>query len=183
MKKLIMKCLIISLFIAGCAKLVAESSNPFSSKSLSASSDVVAIVEIFAGERNANGGYQLKASLNKRLKGGEGSSDVVFLHDQDQMSDEPSKIGGKYLVFLKIKNDLYETNKEGFSVVEVGEFAADRPDLSLVLRKLNLSSDRIVKVDSSDVFIYPVICTYGSEEICEKVFLMLDGALQLPTND
>ncbi|GAA5442107.1 hypothetical protein Misp06_00268 [Microbulbifer sp. NBRC 101763] len=173
-----MKKFIISLLLFGCSGSIAEIPFSFSAEQLFSSSDVVAIVELSEGKLTNEGLYLLKASLEKSIKGKKRNSFLSFAHREGHFSDKPDRLGGKYLVFLKTHNGIYTTNTEGFSVIEVAEIAAERPDMELALRRLNLGSNRIVNDFDKETVWYPVICTYGSEKICENAFDILEYALR-----
>jgi len=165
---------LIMLFSSAC--FAWENPKEISSKELFNSSDVVAILKIIKGELVANNTYQVTGRIEKKFKGDVKSSELAFEHI-GFFSDEPNKLGGTYLVYLKQNKKGYMSNKLGYSVIEIDKIASDRDDIKLAFSKLNLQQ-QWVKEAADGFFWYPVVCTYSSEKLCAKVFNSLDDALK-----
>lgn len=149
-----------------------------SAEGLFSTSDVVAIVEVVEGKLAKGRNYAVQGTLEKKMKGDPFHSQIAFEHTVGLFSDEPNRLGGWYLVFLKGDRDGYRTNEAGYSVIEVGRIPADRGDMKLVLKRLNLESQWLVRDSDENVLWYPEVCVYASKKVCSSVFEIMRYAVK-----
>lgn len=174
-----MKFIFILLFVPVVC-FCSEEYNVTSSDTLD-NADLILVVSLKKGEMQNNILY-LEAQIDNVLKGGNVGGLIKFRHIPGGFMESPNVLGGSYIVFLSLDGDSYKSTYGGYSIVEIGRIDKDRPDLSLVMEKLNLTRKFMVDIDD-EVMVYPDICIFGSRPVCELALSTLRKALEIKSSN
>ena len=131
------------------------------------SSDVVALVRIDKGEVSPSS-YHLTGSIERLYKGEIDGNSISFGHKIGTFSDEPHKLGARYLVFLALSKSGFESKRNAYSVIEVGTLASDREDLDIALERLNINMEMTSNY-GTNILVFPVRCEESSQKLCDIV--------------